>query len=133
LFLALNFFRVDNWEESTAEDLGAILCCSSLRLLTEDGLVRVIAALPPTPSRAALLWEVECEYLTEGGIADYLSMVSLLNLNEYHWQSICRRLSRDIRPVLPGSRFISKFIEHRPGADFEGILAHLKAQNADNV
>jgi hypothetical protein len=59
-------------------------------------------------------------------------MLSLLDLNEYHWQSICRRL-RDIRPVLPGSRFIGKLIEHRPGADFEGILTHLKAQNQGSV
>jgi hypothetical protein len=124
---------VRNWGESPAEDLGAILRRKSLRLQTEDALVGVISKFPATAARAGLLCEVECEYLTDQGIADYLNMLSLDDINMCHWQSICRRLRRDIRPVLPGSRFIGKLIEHRPGADFDGILAHLKSQNAGNV
>jgi hypothetical protein len=55
-------------------------------------------------------------------------------MNNSHWQSICRRLRRDIHPIQMGHRFtLCEVIEHKSGSDFEGILSHLKSQHNGNI
>jgi hypothetical protein len=134
-FLASNFFKIsiDCWGGSTSQDLILIVRRSSLRLLNEDSLVRVVSTLPPDPSRVELLGAVESEFLSVSGIEEYLKLISLGEMNESHWQSICRRLRRDVGPVLSGSRFIQSEIVHKGRQDFEGILYHLKQQHGGDI
>jgi hypothetical protein len=93
----------------------------------------VISTFCASGSRIELLGEVKCEFLSQRGIDEYLNLISLSDINESHWTSICRRLRRDSRPDLSDSRFVAKVIEHRGGADFDGILCHLKRQHGGNI
>jgi hypothetical protein len=134
-FLTLNFFKISIhcWGGSTSQYLISIVRRSSLRLLNEDSLVRVISTLPPDPSRVELLSAVESEFVSVSGIEEYLKLISLDEMNESHWQSICRRLRRDVGPVLSGNRFIQSEIVHKGRQDFEGILYYLKQQHGENI
>jgi hypothetical protein len=133
--LASNFFKIclSDWANSTAEDLCLIVRRPSLRLLSEDSLVRVISGFCASSSRTELLGEVECEFLSQRGIDEYLNLISVSDIDESHWTSICRRLRRYVRPDLSGNRFVRKVLEHRGGADFDGILRHLKGQHNGNI
>jgi hypothetical protein len=133
--LASNFFKIclSDWGNSTAEDLCLIVRRPSLRLLSEDSLVRVISGFSASSSRVELLGEVECEFLSQRGIDEYLNLISVSDIDESHWTSICRRLHRDVRPNLSGNRFFRKVLDHRGGADFDGILRHLKGQHGGNI
>jgi hypothetical protein len=62
-----------------------------------------------------------------------LNLISLSSINDIHWQSICRRLRRDVHPAFPTNRFIREWIKHKPGSDFEGILCHLKGLHGGNI
>jgi hypothetical protein len=134
-FLASKFFKVElsDWGNSTAEDLCLIVRRSSLRLLTEDSLVQVISRFGASGSRVELLGEVKCEFLSQQGIGEYLNLISVSDIDESHWTSICRRLRGNVRSDVFGNRFVGKVIEHRTGADFDGILRHLKRQHGGNI
>jgi hypothetical protein len=134
-FLASNFFTIsiDGWGGSTSEDLILIVRRSSLRLLNEDSLVRMISTLPPDPSRVEILSAVASEFLSVSGIDGYLKLISLCEINESHWQSICRRLPCDVRPILSVNRFVETPIEHTRSQTFEGILCYLKQQHGGNI
>jgi hypothetical protein len=133
--LASNFAKIglSAWKSATAEDLCLIVRRPSLRLSDEDSLVRVISTFGASGARAELLGEVKCEFLSQRGIGEYLNLISVSDIDQSHWTSICRRPSRDGSPDMFGNRFVGKVIEHRGGADFDGILRHLKGQHGGNI
>jgi hypothetical protein len=133
--LASKIFNVglSSWGNSTAEDLCLIVRRPSLRLLSDDSLVQVISTFGASASRVELLAEVKCEFLSQQGIEKYLNLISVSDINESHWTSICCRLRRDFQPNLSESRFVGNLIEHRGGADFDGILRYLKGHNGGNI
>jgi hypothetical protein len=133
--LASNFFKIglSDWRNATAEDLCLIVRQSSLRLLNEDSLVRVVSTFGASDSRAELLGEVKCEFLSQRAIGKYLNLISLSDIGESHWTSISRRLRRDASPDMFGNRFLGKVIEHRGGVDFDGILRYLKGQHGGTI
>jgi hypothetical protein len=133
--LASNFFKVgvSGWGNSTAEEMCSIVRRSSLRFFSEDSPVAVISTFGASGSPVELLGEVECEFLSQPGIDGYLNLISLSDIDETHWTSICCPLHRDVPPNLSGSQIVSRAIEHRGGADFDGILRHLKEQHGGNI
>jgi hypothetical protein len=135
-FLASNFFDIskDCWTGISADELKTIVSRPTLRLSNEDSLVELISTLPADASRVEVLSEVEVEFLSVFGIEEYLKLLSHFDLNECHWRWICRRLRRDVRPILSSTRFIEcETIDHSPGHEFEGLLSHLKQLHGGNI
>ena len=112
--------------ESLGLDLSSLVLSSpSLKLPDEDWLLDCILRkefLRP------LMSYVECEFLSEEGIAKFTSNVCLDDMNESLWSSICRRLHKKV-DTRESDRFLGKpgSIPYT-GSGLDGIINFLRKE-----
>ena len=111
--------------ESIGLDLSSLVLSSPcLKLPDEDWLLDSILRKEFLKS---LMSYVECEFLSEEGIANFTSNVCIDDLNETMWKSICRRLHMKVE-TRDSDRFLTHVIAYT-GSGLDGIINFLRKEN----
>jgi hypothetical protein len=125
-FIASHFymFGASDLERLKGRGVGVlerILSSPNLVLKDEDSLVEFIASLGEECS--FLYHYVEFQFLTAKGIEQFLSSFSLEDIDSFLWQSICRRLRREVPNVgLKNKRFREQGVPNIEGGAMTNVL-----------
>jgi hypothetical protein len=139
-YLASHFYEIDRdlLNSLSHEDLVEVVCCEKLQIETEDSLLNFILDLGE--DYFDLLGYVRHEYVSISGIDRLLTSISLSEVDERLWLSLCSRLRLDVQPPsdvqsrtetryrLPSTRF--RLDSSRP---LEGIISRLTRECGGNV
>jgi hypothetical protein len=136
-FIASHLYE---FERNILEEVGVALCemilsSECLVIENEDSLLKMIVS--SGHEYDYLLCYVDCQYLTDSGICEYIDTISIENITLGHWESICRRLrhriyiSHDLARfrVLAKQNIVSHRYSNRP---FDGILNSLRSSCGRN-
>jgi hypothetical protein len=135
-FIAINFHSIN--EESLkvlpCEILEAIVSHPKISLKDEDVFVDFIESLGE--EYFSLYGYVNCLYLTSAGMVKFLSSVSNENVTVNIWNSLCSRLTCEVKkPNFEscGSRVNRVEFTYDRKKPFDGIIAHLTKLYGGNV
>jgi hypothetical protein len=136
-FIASHLYE---FESNVLKEVGISLCeemlsSECLVVENEDSLLRMIVSNGDEYEN--LLCYVDCQYLTDSGICEYIEAISIENITLRHWESICRRLRHhiDISHDLPRFRVATKrkVVSHPYSNNpFDGILNSLHSSCGRN-
>jgi hypothetical protein len=134
-FMASHFYEFESdILSSVGLEIGErIVRSSSLCLMNEDSLLEAILS----SGHESLNCYVECEYLSDSGIDQYLEFVTLDQLTPDTWASICRRLRHHVEISHDIDRFSAsqrrRIVTHHYLNDpFDGILKSLRSSCGEN-
>jgi hypothetical protein len=115
-------------------DLEEVVRSDKLRIETEDSLLALVLELGE--DYADLLGSLQSEYLSVSGIDRLLNSISLWDVDESLWLSLCRRLRLQVEPSSkPAFRYYSrsKPFPLDPSRPFDGIICQLTRDCGGNV
>jgi hypothetical protein len=133
-YLSSNFYHLDAKLLATLDlcDFELVLSNDSLQLQDEDSLLSFILSLGS--SGHCFIHHIRSEYLSISGINLFLNSISLEDLNNAIWLSLCHRL-RSSNPIsrYPTSRYATRSFVFNSGHPFDGILSHFTKESGGNV
>jgi hypothetical protein len=135
-YLASHFSEVeqDLLKSLSHGDLVEVFCCPKLQIETEDSLLRFILELGA--AHFSLLGYLRHEYLSVSGIDRLLKSISLSDIDERLWLSLCDRLRLAVRPscdLQSRHRLRPKRFRLDSSRPFDGIISHLTRECGGNV
>jgi hypothetical protein len=131
-FIASHLYE---FESNLLEEVGISLCeeilsSEGLVVENEDSLLGMIVS--NRSEYKDLLCYVDCQYLSDSGICEYIEAISIENITLRHWESICCRLRHHIDISYDLARFQVdskwKIVSHPYSNDpFDGLLNSLRS------
>jgi len=134
-FIASHFheFQINVLESLGVSISEEVLADPSLVLLSEDSLFKMI--ISSGDEFECLLGQVDCQYLSDSAICEFLEVISIETLTSELWSSICHRLRHRIDISCDSHRFAkheNTLSYLYSGEPFDGILNSLRSSCSRN-